>query len=119
MAGTQSSDWLQVATLMYPTTEQVDVSWDNLGVLLMLADKYNMKGVFWRASKFLDSHVAQLATNKKMEPHFGNGSKHLTSRIQGGTAASIWRLISGRWLPSTKIPAPWTTWKGCAAQRLH
>ena len=53
MPGTQSSDWLHVAALMYPSEAEVAaVTWDNLELLLVLSDKYDIPGVAIKAVMF-------------------------------------------------------------------
>jgi hypothetical protein len=65
MKGTSSSDWLKVVPFMYPRQDEVEVTWDNLEALLVLGDKFDMPGLAYQATKFLDANQANLNINDK------------------------------------------------------
>ena len=59
MPGTKSSDWLTVAQFMYPGG-QAEISWRNLKIVLMVADKYDMPDLINRATSWLDKNIKEL-----------------------------------------------------------
>jgi len=59
MPGTKSSDWLTVAQFMYPGG-QAELSWKNLKIVLMVADKYDMPDLINRATSWLDRNIKEL-----------------------------------------------------------
>ena len=59
MQGTCSTEWLRVVPFFYPG-EQPEVTWDNVEVLLVLGNKYDMPDLESRAAKFLDAHHQEL-----------------------------------------------------------
>lgn len=67
MTGTSKEDWLTVMEFLYPVVPATEAvpSWDNLEVLLAVADKYSMPALIRRVEAYLQSNMSQLNYNSQ------------------------------------------------------
>jgi hypothetical protein len=64
-------DWCTVAVMLYPAADPVAISWDNVEVVAVLADKYDIPSLLQRAATFLENSV------RDMCPAHGSGHRRI------------------------------------------
>eukprot|EP00775_Hariotina_reticulata_P011739 gene11739-11884_t len=66
LPGTTKEQWMQIAPFLYPSAADVAeaaVTWTNLEAVLVLGNKYDMKGLMRKGSAFLKANSSQLDKN--------------------------------------------------------
>eukprot|EP00775_Hariotina_reticulata_P011742 gene11742-11887_t len=96
LPSTTKQQWMQIVPFLYPSAADLPeaaVTWDNLEAVLVLGNKYDMKGLMRQGSAFLKANSSQLDINTG-DLSSSDGKSKKVAIVLPGTTKEQWMQIA-------------------------